>query len=171
MPNHDPRAIVNEFLLLGSDDIGTQRAQILSYLAHGWSLAVNGQPLVRGGFLAGDAGPFSPEVKKHIDEIGKDPVDGALLDESGLIIWAKLDSEENSLISKVWTKYGKRSTRELVNTYAHEGTPWSNAYYGEGRNAEITEQSTTDYFVRLALAGRKRLTFEIEGEDSCAITP
>lgn len=56
MPNHQPEAIANEFLRRYPESYYVSQVvlQKLVYIAHGWSLAITGQPLVRQSAEAWD---------------------------------------------------------------------------------------------------------------------
>ncbi|MEG7747606.1 Panacea domain-containing protein, partial [Listeria monocytogenes] len=68
---------------------------------------------------------------------------------------ADLNDSERAVIQHVWKRYGQYSVRELSDLTHQVGTPWSNAYFGRGRNANILNDDVQQHFTELALAGRK----------------
>ena len=156
MPNHDPRAIANEFLKLEGSPMNQMRLQKLVYIANGWNLAINGEPLTDARVEAWDGGPVYRVIWNHIRDLGYN-VKGRFFGPRGSSdrFKAELSDEEKSVIQHVWKRYGDYSGLDLSKMTHQEGTPWSNAYFGKGRNAALNENDVRQHFVELALAGRK----------------
>lgn len=70
MSGHDPRAVANEFLELAGEIMPQIKLQKLVYIAHGWNLAIQNEPLVTGEFEAWDGGPVSRRLWNHIRDFG-----------------------------------------------------------------------------------------------------
>ena len=155
MPGYDSRAIANEFLRLSvGKPINQMWLQKLVYIAHGWNLAINKQPLVRGRIEAWDGGPVSRAIWNHFRDLGRNSRDGLLGRPDGAPYESELTAPEKAVITHVWGRYGQYSGRELSEMTHQEGTPWSNAYFGRGRNARILDADIQRHFTDLALAGR-----------------
>lgn len=151
---HDPRAIANEFLKLNGDRGYNQMwLQKLVYMAHGWNLAINDAPLVSGRIEAWDGGPVMRSIWEHIRDFGRNA--GGLFGKSPDVPFtADLSEKEKAVIEHVWKRYGGYTGRQLSDMTHQEGTPWSNAYFGRGRNARLLNEDVKQHFTDLALAGR-----------------
>jgi uncharacterized phage-associated protein len=155
MPGYDPRAIANEFLkLAGNRPINQMWLQKLVYIAHGWNLAINHEPLVDGRIEAWDGGPVIRRIWNHLRDFGRSRETGLLQQNEGEPFQARLTPSEQDVIRHVWKRYGSYSGRELSEMTHQEGTPWSNAYFGRGRNARLLDTDIEQHFTDLALAGR-----------------
>jgi uncharacterized phage-associated protein len=159
MPNHDPKAIANEFLRRRADDTWPQQLLIqkLTYIAHGWNLAINGQPLVSESPQAWDNGPVFRSIWDHIKEYGYRGNHCTLTDPvSKVELRAELEPSEKSIIDHVWAKYGERSSKELSDMTHQPNTPWYKAYFGKYRNASLENEDIRQHYIQLALAGRAK---------------
>lgn len=156
MPGHDPRAIANEFLKLNGAPLNQMKLQKLVYIAHGWNLAINKSPLIRGRIEAWDGGPVMRVIWDHLRDFGYN-VSGYLLGKSqSLPFSSELTDEEKAIVEHVWEKYRKFSGLELSEMTHKPGTPWSNSYFGRGRNASLIDSDIQQHFIDLALAGRQQ---------------
>lgn len=153
---HDARAIANEFLKLANGaPINQMWLQKLVYIAHGWNLAINKEPLIEDRVEAWDGGPVIRLIWNHFRDFGRNARDGLLGTLNGTPFRADLTKSEKAIIEHVWKRYGQYTGRELSDLTHQEGTPWSNAYFGRGRNANIRNPDIQQHFTELALAGRK----------------
>lgn len=153
MPNYDPRAIANEFLELEGGAMNQMRLQKLVYIANGWNLAINRAPLTDARIEAWDGGPVYRTIWNHIRDHGYD-VAGRFFGWNGNAFKAPLSAEEKSVIQHVWRRYGAYSGLQLSQLTHREGTPWSNTYFGRGRNSALDQREIQQHFTELALAGR-----------------
>lgn len=151
---HDPRAIANEFLkLAGNKPVNQMWLQKLVYMAHGWNLAINNEPLVRGRIEAWDGGPVMRLIWDHLRDFGRN-AGGLFGKNKDTPLEADLSDAERAVIGRVWKRYGNYSGRQLSDMTHQEGTPWSNAYFGRGRNARLLDEDIKQHFTDLAIAGR-----------------
>lgn len=151
---YDARAIANEFLKLKGGPGSQMWLQKLVYLAHGWNLAINGEPLIEDRIEAWDGGPVIRIIWNHLRDLGHNAKDGLLGGSGGKAFKADLGDAEKAIIRHVWKRYGSYSGAELSRMTHREGTPWSNAYFGKGRNAVLPDDAIKQHFTELALAGR-----------------
>lgn len=150
-----PLAIANEFLTRwGRELIPAQMwLQKLVYMAHGWNLAVNGEPLVRESPEAWDNGPVFRSIWDHIKSCGY--VRGRLFSTDGKqAIAESLEDSEKAVIDHVWRKYGEKSGSDLSAMTHQSGTPWTDTYLTRGRNASIPDSLIRRHYIDLAMAGR-----------------
>lgn len=155
---HDARAIANEFLKRNGGPMNQMKLQKLVYIAHGWNLAINRAPLVRDRIEAWDGGPVMRTIWNHIRDFGWTSEDYLLRGPDGRPFEANLTAAQVAVIDHVWRRYSQYSGLELSNMTHEPGTPWSNAYFGRGRNAQLSQPDIQQHFVELALAGRAAAT-------------
>lgn len=155
MPHHDARAIANEFLKLANGaPVNQMWLQKLVYISHGWNLAINNEPLVEDRIEAWDGGPVLRIIWNHFRDLGRNAKNGLLGKINGEPFKADLTDREKAVIAHVWKRYGQYTGRELSDLTHQEGTPWSNAYFGRGRNTALSDTEIKKHFTELALAGR-----------------
>ena len=71
--SHSSLAIANEFLKRAQNDgipLTHMHVQKLVYIAHGWNLAVNNEPLIDESFVAWDYGPVAPSLFQALRRYG-----------------------------------------------------------------------------------------------------
>ena len=156
MPNHSAVGVANEFLRRRGSSSWPQQMLIqkLSYIAHGWNLAINGEALIEELPEAWDNGPVYRGIWNAIKEFGYSP-DGCLLKgPEGQIVVEKFNDSESAIIEHVWKKYSNYSASQLSRMTHEPDTPWSLAYFGRGRNTDLVNSEIKKHYVDLALAGR-----------------
>lgn len=152
MPEYTPVAIANAFVDIAGHAMPQMKLQKLTYIAHGWNLAITGCPLVSATPQAWDNGPVFRQIWDRIRDLGTSG--GKIRDYDGSIPKANLTPSENAIIQHVWNKYGAKSATELSDMTHQPNTPWTRAYYGRGRNASIPNEDIQAHYLALASAGR-----------------
>ena len=160
MPYHSSLAIANEFLRRADAEgrpLSNMQLQKLVYLAHGWNLAVNGDPLIEDSFEAWDFGPVARRLYSALRKYGSGQVTDRLRwgddtnfpgDDAGLAT-ADLTHDEVAVIDRVWETYGAFPAFKLSALTHSERSPWQH-YYRRGRNQVIDNNRIYDYFAELA---------------------
>jgi uncharacterized phage-associated protein len=157
MANHDARAIANEFLRRRGTEVWPQQLSIqkLTYIAHGWNLVVNGEPLIEEIPEAWDNGPVFRSIWNHIKDYGYRGKHCTLVDPiTKEEFFEPLTPSETGVIDHVWAKYGGKLSSELSDMTHRLGTPWYNAYFGRHRNAPLSNEDISRHYYELAIAGR-----------------
>ena len=159
MSSHSPIAIANEFLRRAGDGarLSSMQLQKLVYVAHGWCLAIKGEPLVSGRLEAWDNGPVFPELYTSTRYLPRSR-EGLLVDKGGEVVTASgsLDDVEIELLDAVRDRYGHLSA-EVPSDMTHEpGTPWTTTYLERGRDAPIPEGLIERHYLELGRAARER---------------
>lgn len=158
MPNHDARAIANEFLVRRADESWPQQMylQKLAHIANGWNMAVNGEPLIGELPQAWDNGPVFRSIWDHIKDFGYRGKHNTLLDPANKsLIRADLTDDEKRVLDHVWSKYG-HLTGDTLSKLTHEpDSPWERAYFGRGRNSRLDAEEIKNHYIDLAMAGRE----------------
>lgn len=127
------KAVANEFLRLAESDgrkLDAMKLQKLVYFAHGWHLALKGEPLLDEEIQAWDYGPVVTSLYHEFKEFGPDPVDR--LARHTVLRGDSIEEEEprledeyaREIVSEVWRKYGEFSGIQLANMTHRRGTPW-----------------------------------------------
>lgn len=153
MADHHPGAIANEFVELNGGPLPQMKLHKLAYIAHGWNLAVNKEPLISEAPEAWDNGPVFRSIWDSIRDNGM-KIDGRVIDDRGRPYDAELTKSEKRIISHTWSKYHRFSQFDLSDMTHRPGTPWTETYFSNGRNAQIPDKLILKHYVKLALAGR-----------------
>lgn len=135
------------------------KLQKLLFYAHGWYLALCGEPLVEGTFQAWKYGPVLPSVYHEFKSFGISGItrDGTELvySPNGELSWmAPVLSPSKAelirkLVKRIWDVYGKYSGDQLSAMTHSRGTPWSKARMGhdeDERNILIPNSMIQEYF-------------------------
>lgn len=157
MPNQRPEAIANEFLRRrGSNSFPEQMyIQKLTYIAHGWNLAILNEPLSVSAPEAWDKGPVFREIWDHIRDFGLRGPNCEMVDPStSQIIQGNFSPDETRIIDSVWQRYGRLTGYQLSQMTHEPNTPWSYAYLGRGRNSPLFADEIRAHYLALANAGR-----------------
>jgi uncharacterized phage-associated protein len=157
---HSPLAIANEFIRRAQSSgqkLTHMTLQKLAYLAHGWCLAVTGEPLIEEAFEAWEFGPVNRKLFNALRQYGSGSVKRTIRwgddtpfpeddDEEAI---EELTVQEREVIDRVWELYGGFPAFKLSALTHEPGTPWTKAYE-HGRNRPVANNSIQEYFVRLA---------------------
>ena len=137
------RSIANYFIdksIDDKDEVTQMKLQKLTYIAHGWCLALLNRPLIRDSVQAWEYGPVYPGLYHELKEFGRRPIQQQIQDwvidsESDTFalqpasIHMESDNEEDkhrisALLEKVWEVYKPFSALELSAMTHERGTPW-----------------------------------------------
>jgi len=157
-------AIANEFIRRARADkkaFTQMQLQKLVYIAHGWSLAINGEPLTCDAPEAWEYGPVYKELRRALRSYGRDQVTreirseeyvpGVFSDEPDGNAVAELSREQIAVIDRVYRDYGKFHAFQLSALTHKNGTPWTTVYNrGAGKFEPIPDNMIRDHFVELA---------------------
>ena len=154
-------AIANEFLRLAKrrgSYLTQMQVQKLVYFAHGWNLAITGEPLVNERVLAWEYGPVVKSLWRAFKEFGSQPItkDARVPDWEGDIVdWVTPriddgdDPEQNdftkSLVRRIWNQYGDLKAFQLSELTHLEGSPWSKTRQSGG-GGFIEDSDIRHYF-------------------------
>lgn len=161
-------AIANEFLKLQGQEPGLTQMQLqkLAFIANGWNLAINGEPLIAEDAQAWDNGPVYREMWDHLTRYGSSFIKKLISpatkpsflnktpDEKPYA--AQLTASERAIIEHVWKKYGRNGAFRLSAMTHQPGTPWHKAYFGRGKNSTIDRDDIEQHYTDLAKAARAR---------------
>lgn len=97
----------------------------LTYIAHGWSLAVLDRDLFADRIEAWKFGPVIPSLYHATKQYGRNPIPPSLIKENEASPFA---SDVNNFLEDVVQKYGQLSGFALSNLTHQEGSPWHQVY-------------------------------------------
>jgi uncharacterized phage-associated protein len=168
VPPFDAKAVANYFLELANRDgktLDAMKIQKLVYLAHGWSLALLGRPLIADKIEAWQYGPVIRSLYGAFADCGSGPIQHPALDarraEGGRLVLtpARLEGIESpfnakvkGLLDEVWRAYGSYTGIELSNYTHQDGTPWAQTWRPGVDGLVISDESIKDHFHQLATA-------------------
>ena len=150
--------IADEFLRMGATEgkaFTQMHLQDLVYIAHGWCLALTGEPLTGDRPEALEHGPEYRRLANAFWKSGIQPIaapfeqTASRLDTNG--VDDAFNAAERAIVAKVYFEYGKRPTAELGVLTRADDTPWHQVYAGgEGKGRDIAHRLIRDQFAKLA---------------------
>lgn len=153
---YNPRAVANYFLRRGRRDgipIDAMKLQKLVYFAHGWHLAVRGEPLIDEPVEAWQYGPVISTIYHDFKIFGSRPIrDLAFEFEGSEVVNPEVpenDEQTREVLDRVWKGYRKFSGIELSKMTHKSGSPWDEAWKNRGskrRGIDIPDEAIHDYF-------------------------
>lgn len=153
MPDWSPQ-IANEFIRLAGQDgraFDQGQLQTLVYIAHGWCLAITGEPLTGDRPEAWEHGPVYRRLADALVSCGLDAVPVQSPDQSEKRFCSDLELKERALIVRVYKEYGELDASTLATLTRRGEAPWKRVYEGgAGKNKDISHQLVKDQFRQLA---------------------
>jgi uncharacterized phage-associated protein len=124
----------------------------LTYISHGFSLALDDQPLISDGVEAWKYGPVIPPLYKAVKRFGSATIHGSI----DRPIWTSgqtVSDSDRQLLKEVFEKYGKLSGAQLSSLTHRPGTPWFATYNPNGWSDGISNASIKAHYKDLITAG------------------
>lgn len=144
----DASIVANKFIELAKRDGKPQtnmQLQKLVYIAHGWSLALLGRPLIKELVEAWQWGPVIPSLYHNLSRYGSGVVDRPI----PTFQTGQLSPAEKRLIESVWKNYGDLSGPQL-SAMTHQGdTPWDKIMKMSGLRSVIPDHLIADHYRQL----------------------
>lgn len=161
---HRSVEIANEFLKRAPGQNLTQmQAQKLAYIAHGWNLAINGEPLIGEDVKAWPYGPVYPDLYEHTQFFGREPIRRLITPDDAKIARffgegrsnaapykGAISAKESAVIDQVWRRYGSLSAIRLSELTHQPNTPWFRAFRNNGQGATLPEDEIRAHYLELA---------------------
>lgn len=134
------------------------------YIAHGFSLAIDGRGLLDPRFDKAEAWKYGPVIPSvyHSFKYNKRE---AITQETVAVLWEGSeerittprveDERAKRIIEGVWKRYIKFKDSDLVSILHRKGTPWS-MVYKEGQNNEIPDLYTEFFYKKLVKVIQER---------------
>jgi uncharacterized phage-associated protein len=118
----------------------------LTYIAHGWALAVLDRDLFGNKIEAWQYGPVIPDLYHATKKYGKNEIPLSIVGDSNII---SLDQDTVDFLKDVYGKYGNFSAIHLSNLTHQSGTPWDLVYKEGVRRIEIPDDIIRDHYKNL----------------------
>lgn len=168
MPGWSPE-IANEMIKLARADgkaFDQMHLQELVYIAHGWCLAMTGQPLTGDRPEALEHGPEYRRLATALVRWGVRPVTSEIQLPDSRSSQSKSDatpapdelfSVERDILRRVYAEYGHLQTCQLASLTRASGTPWDHVFAGGiGNGRDIPHRLIRSQFEEVAgSAGRR----------------
>lgn len=153
---HSARAIANRFLEIAQSEgkqLTNMQLQKLVYFAHGWHLALTGEPLLTDAVKAWTFGPVIPPLYNSLKMFGNGLVTEFIKrknSDTGEISVVKepLTDYEERLLLRVWQVYGKMTGSEMSYLTHQPGTPWE-ATWNKEKFSVISDHLIKEHFLSL----------------------
>lgn len=157
--------IANEFIGMaaGDGDAFTQmHLQELVYIAHGWCLALTGQPLTGDRPEALEHGPEYRRLAEALIKCGTEPVKVQIPVAGSAPIKPKsdavpvdansnFDANELAIMVQIYAQYSHRPTSELATLTRADDSPWASVYAGgRGKGRDISHKVIRNQFAEIA---------------------
>lgn len=149
---YDAMTVANRFIELANKDgrkLTPMQLIKLSYIAHGFSLAINRRPLLDEDIEAWRYGPVVPSLYKRLKKYGSSEVDGPQSVSFLNLKGEKLDEQDAKLVDIVFQKYGKLTGVQLSYLTHKPGTPWAANYRPDEYGTEIDNNQIRSHYVSL----------------------
>lgn len=157
--SQEPLAVANYFIKKSGYRATPLQLIKLSYIAHGYVLAMTNNHLFNEQVEAWKFGPVIPSVYHSFKHYGKSRVDKLSFDmtfnddfsyvERDYIFRDDTDAEVYQVLDAVWAGYGKYSGFELVDLTHQKNTPWDKTYNADPRTLFIDNENIKDYYAKI----------------------
>ncbi len=104
----------------------------LTYIAHGWYLALFNKPLISDVVSAWQYGPVIPSLYQAFKSYGKRQIDSVFPTSENEII----SEQDENFLKKIWNDYGVLSGLQLSTITHMKDTPWFKVYNTKYRNSD-----------------------------------
>jgi uncharacterized phage-associated protein len=156
--------IANEFIRLASADaraFDQMKLQELTYIAHGWCLAITGEPLTGDRPEAFEHGPEYRRLADALARWGVEPVISEISIAETTANYSKSDAtfpheaelndRERAILERVYVDYGGLPTPQLATVTRAKGTPWEHIFAsGAGKRRDIPHALIQAQFAKIA---------------------
>jgi len=158
MRGYPPLAIANYFIERAVEEgapVDHLKLQKLVYIAHGWHLAVYGEPLLRERVEAWQYGPVIRSLYHELKKFGNRPIGELVPRLRGTRLEVPRvhedDEEALRLLDRVWNVYKDYTGVQLSNLTHQEDTPWGQTWeQTKGhRNVRIDNHLIEEHFREL----------------------
>jgi len=144
-------AIANYFVRKGVNSrraVDPMKLQKLIYFAHGWNLAIHGEPLIDERVEAWSYGPVVPSIYHAVKGNGADPIDFPIFLGREVPQIGEGDSETRALLDRIWEVYGGYPSIELSRMSHEPEGPWNEIWNGEARRGTVKGVDIPDSLIQ-----------------------
>lgn len=140
---HDPKIVANWLIQRGIDEgkpLTHIEVQKLLYFAHGWALAIHGEPLHEGTWEAWQYGPVLPDLYFTLNYNRGQPIDQIIP-----VRGEPLTNDESTILDAVY-RYRSLGTFTLVGVSHSRGGPWDRVWHSGVSSKGIDNDLIEHYF-------------------------
>lgn len=127
----------------------------LTYLAHGWSLAIRSRGLFRNKIEAWQYGPIIPDLYHATRSHGLNPIPLEIINEND-IHQIQVSDDDRSFLSSVFDKYGHLDGVSLSYLTSQSGSPWDQIYRLGAPDIVIPDDLISQHYSERAHSTRRR---------------
>lgn len=124
MNTYNPIAVANYFVEKHFEtgrELTPMKLVKLVYIAHGWNLAINDEPLISESVQAWKYGPVIKSVYHEFKKYGR----GQITEMYAPFSWNNgIDESSRQLLDKIWDVYSKYTGIQLSTLTHQPNTPW-----------------------------------------------
>jgi uncharacterized phage-associated protein len=145
---YDARVVANRFIQLAREQgrpLTPMQINKLTYIAHGWVLALCQRPLLSQHVLAWRYGPVLPDIYHALKRYRDQPVTSEIVVPS-----ETMGAQEEHIIKEVSRVYGGYNGVVLSHITHQPGTPWTITWQERGQNAIISNDLIAAHYKALA---------------------
>lgn len=116
-------SIANYFIKKSQEDnkeLTLMKLVKLTYISHGWYLALKNKELLGEPIQAWQYGPVVPSVYHTFKDYGSSQITKPVLEK----FYTVSDKETKNFLDEVWDVYGRFTGIQLSSLTHEEGTPW-----------------------------------------------
>jgi uncharacterized phage-associated protein len=148
---YDAATVANRFIELAAAQnkkLTPMQLIKLSYIAHGFSLAIQKRPLIDEAVEAWKYGPVIPSLYKRLKKYGSSSV------AEPVSVWSfgeaeKLADDDRQLVDLVYGKYGHFTGVQLSHLTHRPGTPWAETYEPNTYSVDIDDAVIRTHYATL----------------------
>lgn len=118
----------------------------LTYIAHGWNLAIRGKDLFQNRIEAWQYGPVIPDLYHATKSYGRNPIPATAIGDPEDI---NVLPEDKAFLTEVFNKYGHLDGITLSYLTHKAGTPWTQVYSNGLRHVEIPDNLIKQHYQEL----------------------
>jgi uncharacterized phage-associated protein len=166
---YDAKAVANYILDLATVDgeaVSPMKLQKLIYYAHGWHLALTGEPLITDEIEAWGYGPVVPSIYRDFKSFGNEPITSPAQDFSwrkGKVVVStpeiptgEAHETSRQILRRVWSVYKDWTALQLSKMTHAPNAPWSQVVAPYGGKTPISLEIPNDlirnYFAKVGQA-------------------
>jgi len=148
---YDAATVANRFIELAAQagrKLTPMQLIKLTYIAHGFSLAIYKRPLLDESVEAWKYGPVVPSLYKRLKKYGSTAVADQISS------WSfrpteRLEEDDRQLVDLVFQKYGHFTGVQLSHLTHRPGTPWAETYEPNAYGVEIDDAVIRTHYATL----------------------
>ncbi|MFW7226169.1 MULTISPECIES: Panacea domain-containing protein [unclassified Serratia (in: enterobacteria)] len=144
---YNPVRIANKFVALAvqaGESLTHMQLQKLTYIAHGYFLALTDSPLLNEPVSAWKYGPVIPGMYDSFKVFGNRGIPAPVN-----AVQDNLDPKAEAVIEAVYRIYGKNDGITLSELTHRPGTPWCDTYNGRQSSTVISNEAIQTYYKNL----------------------